>query len=224
MKKKILIIVAHTDDEAFGLGGTIAKHYKDKDKIFAISFTDGVSSRGINKKLKEDRLKAARNSAKILGFKWIENFDLPDNQLDTVSLLSIIKDIEKVKKKIKPDIVYTHFSSDLNIDHQIISRATLTAFRPDIKDKSFELRFFEVPSSTDFGFYKLKKIFKPNLYICIDSFWQKKIKAIKNYKNEIKKKPHSRSIEGIKNLAKYRGSTVGRKYVEAFEIVRKTIV
>ena len=29
---KILIIVAHTDDEAFGLGGTIAKHYKDKDK------------------------------------------------------------------------------------------------------------------------------------------------------------------------------------------------
>ena len=42
--------------------------------------------------------------------------------------------------------------------------------------------------------------------------------------NEIKKKPHSRSIEGIKNLAKYRGSTVGRKYVEAFDIVRKTIV
>ncbi len=224
MKKKILIIVAHTDDEAFGVGGTIAKHRKNKDKIFAISFTDGVSSRKINKKLIQDRLNAAKKSAKILGFRWIENFNLPDNQLDTVSLLSIIKNIEKIKKKIKPDIVYTHFSSDLNIDHQIISRATLTAFRPDIKDKSFELRFFEIPSSTDFGFYKLKKTFKPNLYICIDSFLGKKIKAIKSYKSEVKKKPHSRSIEGIKNLAKYRGSTVGKKYVEAFEIVRKTII
>ena len=223
MKKKILIVVAHTDDETFGMGGTIAKHNFNKDEIFAISFTDGVSSRSKKKNSIKNRKKASRDVEKILGFKWFRNLELPDNQLDTISLLSIIKEIEKVKKIIKPNLVYTHFSSDLNIDHQIISKATLTAFRPEINDKSFELRFFEIPSSTDFGFYKLRKSFKPNLYICIDPFWKKKISAVKKYKDEIKKNPHSRSLEGIKNLAQYRGSTVGKKYVEAFEIVRKTI-
>ncbi|MDB2527640.1 PIG-L family deacetylase [Candidatus Pelagibacter bacterium] len=224
MKKKILIVVAHTDDETFGLGGTIAKHSKNKDKIFAMSFTDGVSSRNKDRLIKKKRQIASQKAANILGFKWIKNLEMPDNQLDTVSLLSIVKEIEKVKRSINPDLVYTHFSSDLNIDHQIISRATLTAFRPETKDKSFEFRFFEVPSSTDFGFYKLKKSFKPNLYNCINNFWKKKEKAIKCYKDEIKKKPHSRSLYGIKNLASYRGSTVGKKYAEAFEIVRKTIV
>ena len=223
MKKRILIVVAHTDDETFGLGGTISRHSKNKDKIFAMSFTDGVSSRSKNKAQRENRLVAAKKAENVLGFKWVKNLQLPDNQLDTVSLLSIVKEIEKVKNKIKPNLVYTHFSSDLNIDHQIISRATLTAFRPETKDKSFELRFFEVPSSTDFGFYKLKKSFKPNLYVCINNFWKKKEKAIKCYKSEIKKNPHSRSLYGIKNLARYRGSIVGKKYAEAFEIVRKTV-
>ena len=139
-----------------------------------MSFTDGVSSRSKNKAQRENRLVAAKKAENVLGFKWVKNLQLPDNQLDTVSLLSIVKEIEKVKNKIKPNLVYTHFSSDLNIDHQIVSRATLTAFRPETKDKSFELRFFEVPSSTDFGFYKLKKSFKPNLYVCINNFWKKK--------------------------------------------------
>ena len=43
------------------------------------------------------------------------------------------------------------------------------------------------------------------------------------YKDEIKKTPNSRSIEGIKNLAKYRGFQVGIKYAEAFEVVRRII-
>ena len=41
----ILIVIAHSDDEVLGMGGTIARHYKNGDKIFAISMTDGISSR-----------------------------------------------------------------------------------------------------------------------------------------------------------------------------------
>ena len=33
-------------------------------------------------------------AAKILGFKWIKQFDYPDNQMDGVNLLSIVKNIE----------------------------------------------------------------------------------------------------------------------------------
>ena len=51
-------------------------------------------------------------------------------KLDLTSSLEITKIIEDVKKKIKPNIIYTHFIEDLNIDHRIIAEATFTAFRP----------------------------------------------------------------------------------------------
>ena len=43
--KRVLVVVAHTDDETFGCGGFIKKLSKKKNTIGAISFTDGLGSR-----------------------------------------------------------------------------------------------------------------------------------------------------------------------------------
>jgi len=222
--KNILIIVAHTDDETIGCGGTICKHIEDGDKVFAMSFTDGISSRSVkSKKLKKARYLSAKQASKFMGFKWIKNLNFPDNQLDKVPILKIIKEIEKIKDKLKPLIVYTHNFSDLNIDHKLIAEATLTAFRPTPNSKLSELRTFEVPSATDYSQIKNRKNFVPNLFIDISKYWKKKNNTLKIYKSEIKKKTHSRSFEGIKNLAKLRGNQSGLKIAEAFEIIRKII-
>jgi LmbE family N-acetylglucosaminyl deacetylase len=219
--KKILICVAHPDDETIGCGGTIAKHIKNGDKVFCISMTDGVSSRNNFKKLDIKKRKNSKKKAeKILGFKWIENKkNFPDNQLDTVKLIEIIKVIEKAKKKIKPKIVYTHFPDDLNIDHRLVAEATLTAFRPTKKNFD-KILAFEIPSSTDYRYYK-KKIFNPNYLNDISKFWKIKKKALLAYKQEMKKFPDSRSIKGIEALAKYRGVQNGLKYAEAFMILKQ---
>ena len=133
-KKKILVLVAHTDDESFGCGGFLKKLKNKKNKIYAISFTDGVGSRDRNNKYKiKKRKDASEKAAKILGFKWLAQFNFPDNQLDKVSILKIKKIIQKYKNKIKPDILVTHNFSDLNVDHRIIAEAALTAFRPEPK-------------------------------------------------------------------------------------------
>ena len=220
--KNILIVVAHSDDETIGCGGTICKHVEDGHKVFAMSFTDGVSSRPVkSKNIKKDRHLSAKKASNFLGFKWIKNLNLPDNQLDRVPLLKIIKEIEKIKNKIKPSIVYTHNFSDLNIDHKIIAEATLTAFRPTPDSKLLELRTFEVPSATDYSQLKNRKNFIPNLFVDVSKFWKKKMNALKIYKSEIKKKPHSRSYDGITNLAKIRGNQSGLKFAEGFEIIRK---
>lgn len=221
-KKKILIIVAHSDDESFGCGGLIKKLSLNKNKITAISFTNGVGSRSknnINEILK--RKKSSIKASKILGFKWLAQYDYPDNELDKISLLEIIKKIEKHKKKIQPQIVLTHNFSDLNIDHRKIAEATLTAFRPEPKEKLEQLITFEVPSATDFRVLKNKKNFLPNYFVNIEKFLKFKIKAIKCYKQELKKYPHSRSLIGIKNLNKIRGNQSGLKFAEAFEIIRR---
>lgn len=220
---KILVVVAHRDDETIGLGGTIARHVSNGDLVYCISMTDGVGARkSKNRKIEiETRKKSSLKAGKILGLSWIDEANFPDNALDTVSLLSIVKFIEKAKLKIKPSIIYTHSSADLNIDHQIVSKATLVAFRPHPNEFWQEIRAFEIPSATDYGHKSITGDFNANLYIDISKTWKKKLKALKEYKTEIKESPYSRSLSGLENLAKHRGHQVGVKYAEAFEIIRK---
>ena len=224
MTKKILVIVAHCDDETIGLGGTIKRHYNQGDKIFAVSMTDGVSSRS-NSTIKDVK-KRKNNSilaSKCLGFVWKKQFSFKDNSMDQYPLIKIIKSIEKIKKSLMPDIVYTHSGSDLNIDHRIVFNAVLTAFRPQPEETCSELRVFEIPSSTDYSHRSINGLFNPNLFIDISSTWNDKEKALNKYGLEIKNEPHSRSIQGIKNLANLRGNQVGLKFAESFEIIRKII-
>ena len=220
--KKILIVAAHTDDETLGMGGTIARHIKNGDEVFAISMTNGVASRNESSQIEvEFRVKASNQAAQKLGFKWLSPEQFPDNAMDTIPLLDIVKSIENVKYKINPSIIYCNSSADLNIDHRITAEATLTAFRPQHNETWHEIRLFEVPSSTDFGYKAITNSFTPNLYINIADTFNLKIEALKEYDQEIKQYPNSRSYKGLENLAKYRGNQVGLYYAEAFEVIRK---
>ena len=147
--------------------------------------------------------------------------EFPDNRLDTVPILKIIKFIENEIRKFKPKILITHNENDLNIDHKLAFKAVITATRPSTKTFIQSIYCFETPSSTENNFSRLKVNFNPNLYFDISKFLNKKIKLLKIYKDEIKKYPHSRSLEGIKVLAKYRGTQIGVKYAEAFYLLRK---
>ena len=137
-------------------------------------------------------------------------------------MLEIVKFIEKQIKLNRPEIVFTHFENDLNIDHQIIYKAVVTASRPLSKTFVKKIYSFEIPSSTDFSLSaNPKKIFNPNFFVDVEKTIIKKLQLLKIYKNEIKKWPHPRSLKSIKNLSMLRGSQIGRKYAEAFILVRE---
>ena len=220
--KSALIVVAHRDDEILGCGGTIAKLIEDKYKVYAISMTNGVSSRvRSSKKEIDQRYKNSLKASKVIGFNWLNKIsgDFADNAMDSEPLLNIVKVIEKAKKITNPEIVITHYPEDLNIDHQIVSSATLTAFRPKTNQTCKKIISFEVPSSTDFAIYK-KNFFKPNYFVDIQKFWNKKKLGLDAYRDEMLKYPNSRSVKGLKNLAHYRGNQVGLNMAEAFQILR----
>ena len=88
--------------------------------------------------------------------------DYPDNQLDKLPLLKYVKDLEKIIASYKPELIFTHSHSDLNIDHKIANSAVITATRP-INTTVKAILFFETPSSTEWNFTNDKKFFKPNL-------------------------------------------------------------
>ncbi len=221
-KNNILIIVAHTDDETIGMGGTIKKHVNQGDKVFAISMTNGISSReksDIDKIIEREH--AAKKASVELGFNWEQNYNFSDNALDKYPLIQIIKSIEKIKNKINPNMIYTHSGADLNIDHRIVTQAVLTAFRPLPKENCKEIRLFEVVSSTEFGHKDITNQFVPNLFVSISETWQAKKNALIAYQSEMREYPHIRSIKGIENLGYLRGTQVGISMAEAFQVVRK---
>ena len=220
--KNILVVASHPDDEVLGCGGTLYNLKKKGAKISVLFLSDGESSRK-HPKIKQlilDRKKQALKAGKILGIKNITFGDFPDNSMDTIPMLKVIQFIEKKIKEIKPDVIFTHFESDLNIDHQITSKAVITACRP-IKNQTVKsVIFFEVLSSSEWNISIKNKSFKPNYFVDISKSLKFKLKALKLYKREMRKWPHPRSIQGVKLLSKTRGSSVGLSNAEAFIIGR----
>ncbi len=218
-KNKILIIAAHPDDEVLGCGGTILK-LKEKNNIRVIFLTDGVSARKSNKKMKNKRKKECLDLFKYLKLDKPYFLNFPDNQLDKIPLLKIVKKIEKILVNFKPNIIFTHFENCLNIDHQIAYKATITACRPLKKSSVEKILSFEVLSSTDWAAFN-NKSFQPNYFVNITNQIKDKIKSISFYKSELRKYPHSRSLKAIETLSRSRGTSAGFKFAEAFFIVRE---
>ncbi|WP_076585786.1 PIG-L deacetylase family protein [Vibrio ostreicida] len=222
MSEIVLVVVAHSDDESIAMAGTIRKHVKKGNKVIVVSMTDGVGSRNnVDRSEINDRKHAADTASKILGFEWGDCYDFSDNAMDSYPLLEVVKAVEKVKHKYKPTLVYTHSSADLNVDHRVVANAVLTAFRPQPDEICKELRLFEVASATDYGSSAITGSFSPNLFVDISSEWSTKVDSLNAYASEMREYPHSRSIQGIKNLAHLRGNQVGYDFAEAFEVIRK---
>jgi LmbE family N-acetylglucosaminyl deacetylase len=218
---KVLIICAHPDDEAIGCGGVIPLMTK-KTTVDLLIFTNGEGSRNLktkilNQKITERKLNLYKSS-KNLGINNIYHLDLKDNELDSYTNLYLTKIIENYLDKIKPETIFTHHGGDLNIDHQKIYQAVITATRPYKKKSIKNIFTFEVPSSTNA--YYGDKAFNPNMFIDIKSSIKKKIKSLNIYKSQFTKKPSLLNIKNITNLAKQRGCSVGCEYAEAFQIIR----
>ena len=221
-KKNIVCVVAHPDDEVLGLGGTLIKHVNCGDKVFIVILSEGEASKNNKNKKNPYRKDNAKQCSEIMGTSIYRIFDYPDQQLDTIAILEIIKELEKIFIKIKPDIAYVHFPWDLNKDHQISSQASFTALRPMSNSNYLtEIRAFETPSSTDQSPQGGEYLFKPNLYVSIFNEWNDKIKAMKSYNKELENFPHPRSLKSIEALSIKRGMESGCKKAEAFMVLRK---
>lgn len=221
MNKTVLIVAAHTDDEALGCGGTIARHTAEGDVVHAIFMADGVSSR-VN--LAQDDLSrreaAARKSHKILGLQRVEYLGFHDNCMDSLPLLSIVKALESVIKSIAPQVIYTHHHGDLNLDHRITHDAVMTACRPLPEGTVREIFSFEVLSSTEWS-TPYHEPFLPNVFVDISKFLDSKLQALHAYQLEMRPAPHSRNIEHAISLAYHRGHSVGVRAAEAFMAIRQ---
>ena len=206
----ILILAPHPDDEVLGMGGTIKKLSKN-NKITLCVISEGATAQYNDKKMIKIRKESCKKCSKILGISNIVFLEFPDMKLN-LSHLEINKKIEKIIKKLKPEIVYTSPDNDLNLDHKAVYNSTLVACRP--KSGVKKILCYEVPGNT-------KIPFQPNVYENIEKEMNSKIKGFKMYDTEIEKFPNPRSIIAIENLAINRGIESGCKKAEGFQLIKQ---
>lgn len=226
--KKILVVVAHPDDELLGLGASMHKLInKFNCKIRAVILGEGITSRadkhdtekwGIELKQHKQNIQDAISE---IGYESVGIYDFPDNRFDSIALLDIIKVIEKEKSDFKPEVIFTHHGGDVNIDHQRTFEAVITATRPMDHENVKTIITFETPSGTEWRASSDPKHFIPNLYISVsEEDIKAKIRGMESYKFEKREFPHPRSPKALTILAQQRGISVGKFYAEAFCIVR----
>lgn len=206
---KVLVVVAHADDEALGCSGTIARLVAEGNSVHVVYMADGVGSRGGNLSFETQLRNASRDQAlAILGVSEWNALDFYDNQMDSVPLLEVVRALEPIIQFVSPDIIYTHHYGDLNVDHRVTHQAVMTACRPSPSCTVRRIFSFEVVSSTEWASPGLAP-FIPNTYVDISAYHAVKRRALEAYAFEMREAPHSRSLARVEYLFRHHGSCIG---------------
>jgi|TARA_B110000483_G_scaffold227625_1_gene289584 LmbE family N-acetylglucosaminyl deacetylase len=219
MKKQILILSPHADDEILGCGGIISKFSKEGCDINVLILTN--ANDGAPEIYSKKDIKKIRDESKLanefIGTKKLFFENLPALTLNQYPLYKISNIIEKYILKIKPEVVFIPSSNDIHEDHKIIFKAAKVSLRPNKKSNVKKILSYEVLSETEWN--ENEKAFSPNYFVKLNKLnINNKIKAFLKYKSQVKKFPHPRSKEAILSLSRVRGSQVFAEYAEAFRV------
>jgi LmbE family N-acetylglucosaminyl deacetylase len=226
--KRVMIVVAHPDDEVLGLGASMNRLIDEANiETKVVILGEGITSRSDQRNTAkwEQELAVHRqniNKAKdVIGYQSVVAYEFPDNRFDSVALLDIIKVIEKEKAAFQPDVIFTHHGGDVNIDHQRTFEAVITACRPLTSETVRTIVTFETPSGTEWRAGTDPRHFIPTLFFTFSEVHlTKKIAAMESYEFERRAYPHPRSPEALRIQAQRYGVTVGSTFAEAFALVR----
>lgn len=221
---KVAAIFAHPDDEVLACGATLARHARAGDEVRILILATGLASRGA---AADEAFAALRNDAEhaaaALGATRVDFADFPDNAMDSVPLLEVVKRVEAFLAEFPAQRVYTHHAGDVNVDHRVVHMAVVTACRPLPGATVREILAGEVNSSTEWTPPGSLPAFLPTEFVDVSATLAAKLAAMACYGGEIRAWPHPRSLKGIEMLAGWRGTQSGCEAAEAFVTVRRLV-
>ncbi len=211
----VLVFAPHNDDEVLGAGGTIRNIVLSEDSVYVCEVTSGPKYKMMQQE--------ARRAHEVLGVSGSFFLNLPVSELAEIKKTELNQKVQEVVQQIKPEVVFTPFIGDMHFDHRMVTEAVLVAARPINGCSVKRIYMYETLSETGWNIPYGNNNFAPNVWMDISGTIDDKIKAMACYQSQIKESPHPRSIEGIRSLAKYRGSTIGGEYAESFMLVREIL-
>jgi len=220
---RILVVAPHPDDETIGCGGTLLRHVAEGDDVQWLIITEMQEHLGFSQErimLRKKEIQQVRNSYK---FSKVYQLPLPSTQLDKIPIAELVQKISHVFQQAQPNVVYLPYQGDVHTDHQITFDATVSCtkwFRnPTVK----RILAYETLSETEFCVNPDANSFRPNVFVDISPYFEKKLKIMQIYDSELNEFPFPRSLKTLSALANLRGSTSGHQVAEAFMLLKEII-
>lgn len=215
-KVKVLVIAPHPDDESLGCGGSLLKHKNIGDDIHWLIMTSTHDDDRYSVDFTQSRQKEIEQVSRLYDFESVTVLNFKPATLDHLPMSDIIDKVSALVQKIEPDVLYLPYRGDAHSDHKIVFDAGIActkSFRyPSVKT----VRVYETLSETDFSLNPDNSGFRPNYYINIEDFLDKKIEILRLYLSEMKPSPFPRSEEAVRAQALLRGQVSGSRAAEAF--------
>ncbi|MBN2336452.1 PIG-L family deacetylase [Candidatus Bathyarchaeota archaeon] len=215
---KVLVVAAHPDDEVYGCGGAIRDLHEKGHDVTVVVLTEGSTSQYDDKAMVEVKKREAVKVKDILGITRYVWLDYPDMRLDTIPHVELNNSLDDVVSEVEPELVFTHYWGDLNLDHQLAFKSTLVATRP-LRKHVKAVYCYEVVSSSEWNHSAPR--FKPTSYYDTTRTFEAKLDAVRAYGSEIRSYPHPRSVEAVEAMATTRGVECFTEKAEAFILVRE---
>lgn len=217
---RVLVVAPHPDDETLGCGGTLLRHKADGDEIHWLILTSMHSSDYFDDNQVKQRDKEIAQVFNQYNFDSIEQFNFEPAGLNDSNKGELISKICDYLHDLQPDIVYAPYFNDAHSDHFYASQGVISACKSFRAPFVTELMVYETISETDFGLAH-NDCFKPNTYVDIGKYLQKKLDIMSYYDSEIGEFPFPRSLKAIEALALLRGSQCNAQAAEAFMLLKR---
>jgi N-acetylglucosamine malate deacetylase 1 len=179
---KVLICVAHPDDEVLGAGGAIASYVKNGDEVASIIFTYGENSSLVKPRsqLARERIAESTRACKILGVKSLHFLGLPDTTLRRERRTEETKKkVGGLLKKYDPDIILTHSIDDGHPAHTSVAKLV----KRQVRSQGLRARIY---TFNNWSPIRSKNLGKPKLVVDTSKFFNKKKRALKEFKTQSK--------------------------------------
>lgn len=207
---KIMAIGAHLDDIELACGGTLAKAVEAGHSVKAVIMSKSGYVNYDGNVMRQDSIavREGEEALHTLGIEDIEILDFPTKDIPYES--SVIEAIDSRMSAFNPDVVFAHHPFDTHQAHVGVSKSTISAARR--KNTVF---FFEPIAPSGRSYVP----FQAQMYVDITSTFEKKIEALKKHTTEYRKFGED-WIDGVESRCGFRGYEMGKKYGEAFEVLR----
>jgi N-acetylglucosamine malate deacetylase 1 len=128
MVKTILVFCAHSDDEAIGMGGSIAKYVNEGKKVVKVVFSPGEKSipHFQEEVVKKQRYKETDKASIFIGISENKNLGLKDTKLKSeIRRPFVAKRIRLMIDTYKPEKIYVPSKLDPHPDHQAVNEIVM---------------------------------------------------------------------------------------------------